>query len=114
MCGLGSQRLILNVTVPCVLTSLPRGDHFLAVGSATRASWDLTLTLTIPLTGTFHRNLSLPRTLNLHLSRLVAWALTSALKGDHGTGVASALVTSLERSLNLAKALSPWGPNSTV
>ena len=42
------------------------------------------------------------------------WALTSALEGDHETGVTSALVTSLDRTLTLAKALSSWGPNSKV
>ena len=51
---------------------------------------------------------------NLHLSRLLAWALTSALEGDHETGVASALATSLARTLTLAKALPTWGPNSNV
>ena len=60
------------------------------------------------------RNLSLPRSLILHLSRRLACALTSALKGDHETGVASALATSLDRTLNLAKALPSWGPNSNV
>ena len=64
--------------------------------------------------GTLPRNLSLPRSLILHLSRLLAWALTSALEGDHETGVASALATSLARTLTLAKALPSWGPNSNV
>ena len=36
------------------------------------------------------------------------WALTSNLHGDHKTGFASALVTSLNRTLNLAK-VSPMG-----
>ena len=45
---------------------------------------------------------------------LSAWALTSALEGDHETGVASALATSLDRTLTLAKALPSWGPNSNV
>ena len=78
--------------------------------------WDLTLTLTLtlPRTGTLHRNLSLPRSLILHLRRLLAWALTSALKGDHETRVTSALATSLARTLTLAKALPSWGPNSNV
>ena len=57
---------------------------------------------------------SLPRSLILHLSRLLAWALTSALEGDHETGVASALSTSLAKTLTLAKALPSWGPNSNV
>ena len=39
---------------------------------------------------------------------------TSALEGDHETGVASALATSLARTLTLAKALPSWGPNSNV
>ena len=114
VCGLGSQRLILTGTLPCALHSALRGDFCPAVRSAPGASWDLTLTLTLPGTGTLQGNLSLPRTLTLHLSRLVAWALTSALEGDHETSVASALATSLSRTLTLAKAVSPWGPNSYV
>ena len=51
MCDLGSQRRILTGTVPCVLNSALRGDHSPAVGSAPGASWDLTLTLTLPETG---------------------------------------------------------------
>ena len=82
--------------------------------SAPRAYWDLTLTLTLPRTWTLHRKLSLPLTLTLQLSHHLAWALTTALEGDHETGVASALVTFLDRTLTLAKALSPWGPNSKV
>ena len=78
------------------------------------ASWDVTLTLMLLLTGSLRSNLSMPRTLTLHLSRLLAWALTSALEGDHETGVASALATSLARALTLAKALPSWGPNSNV
>ena len=42
----------------------------------------------------------------------LAWALTSALEGDQGTGVTSALATSPDRTLNLTKALPSWGPNS--
>ena len=114
MCGRGSQRGILTGTVPCALNSALRGDHCPAVGSAPGTSWDLTLTLTLPRTWTLPRNLSLPRSLILHLSRLLAWALTSALEGDHETGVASALATSLDRTLTLAKALTSWGPNSNV
>ena len=83
-------------------------------GSAPGTSWDLTQTLTLPRTGTLPRKLSLPRSLILHLSRLLAWALTSALEVDHETGVASALATSLDRTLTLAKALPSWGPNSNV
>ena len=51
---------------------------------------------------------------NLQLSRLLPWALTSALEGDHETRVASALETSLDRTLTLAEAPSPWGTNSNV
>ena len=112
MCGLGSQRGILTGTVPCALISALRGDHCPAMCSAPGTSWDLTLTLT--RTGTLHRNVNLPRSLILHLSHRLAWPLTSALKGDHETGVASALATSLDRTLTLAKALSSWGPNSKV
>ena len=84
------------------------------MGSAPGTAWDLTLTLTLPRTWTLPRNLSLPRSLIMHLSRLLAWALTSALEGDYETGVASALATSLARTLSLAKALPSWGPNSNV
>ena len=59
----------------------PSRRHCPAGGSAPGTSWDLTLTLNPPRTGTRHRNLSLPRTLTLHLSRLVAWALAAALEG---------------------------------
>ena len=84
------------------------------MGSATGASWDLTLTLTQPRTGTLHCNLSLPRNLTLQFSHFLAWALTSALKGDHETAVASALETTQDQTLTLAKAPYPWGPNSNV
>ena len=114
MCGRGSQRGILTGTVPCALNSVLRGDHCPTVGSAPGTSWDLTLTLTLPRTGTLPRNLSLPRSLILHLSRFLAWALTSALEGVHETRVASALATFLNRTLTLANALSSWGPNSNV
>ena len=76
MCGRGSQRVILTGTVPCALYSALRGDHCSAVGSAPGTSWDLTLTLNLPRTGTLPRNLSLPLSLILHLSCLLAWALT--------------------------------------
>ena len=112
MCGPGSQRGILTGTVLYALNSALRGDQGPAVGSAPGTSWDLTLTL--PRTGTLPRNLSLPRSLILHLSGLLAWAVTSALEGDHETGVASALVTSLARTQTLAKAIRSWGPNSNV
>ena len=126
--GTQFQRLTASrpgVQKPCRLTrqgtwkltmSFPRPgcDHCPAVGSAPGTSWDLTLTLTLPRTGTLPRNLSLPRSLILHLSCLLAWALTSDLEGNHKTGVASALATSLDRTLTLAKALSPWGPNYTI
>ena len=111
MWGRGSQRGILTGTVPCALNSALRGDHSPAVGTAPGTSWNLSLTLTPPRSGTLHRNLSLPRFLILHLSRLLAWALTSALEGDHETGVGSAQASSLDRTLTLAKALSPWVPN---
>ena len=114
MCGRGRQRGILTGTVPCALNSALRGNHCPAVGSAPGTSWDLTLTLTLPRTGTLLRNLSVPRSLNLHLSRLLAWALTSDLEGDHETGVASALATSLGQTFTLAKALPSCGPNSNV
>ena len=107
MCGRGSQRGILTGTVPCALNSALRGNHCTAVISAPGASWDLTLTLTLPLTGSLHRNLCRPRTLTVLLSHTVVWALTSGLKVDNETGVTSALATSLVRTLTIAKALSP-------
>ena len=51
---------------------------------------------------------------NPAIEPLLACTLTSALEGDQETGVASALATSLDRTLTLAEALSPWGPNSKV
>ena len=84
------------------------------MGSAPGTSWDLTLTQNLPRTGTLPRNLSLPRSLILHLSRLLPLALTSALEGDHETGVASALATFLDQTLTLAKALPSLGPISNV
>ena len=114
MCARGSQGGILTGIIPCALTSALRGDHCSAVGSAPGTSWDLTLTLTLPQTGTLPRILSLPRSLILHLSRLLAWALTSALEGDHETAVASALATSLARTVTLVNPLPSWGPNSNV
>ena len=65
MCGRGSQRGILTGTVPCALNSDLRVDHWPAVGSAPGTSWDLTLTLTLPRTGTIPRNLRLPVSLIL-------------------------------------------------
>ena len=112
--GLGGQRGILTSTVPYALNSALHRNHDPAVDSAPGTFWDPTLTLTLPRPGSLPRNLSLPRSLMLHLSRLLAWALTSALEGYHETGVASALATSLARTLTLAKALPSWGPNSNV
>ena len=78
-------RQIVTGTLPCALNLTLLGDHSTAVGLAPGASWALTLTLNLNQIGTFHRNLSLSRTLTLPLSRLVAQALTSALMGDHET-----------------------------
>ena len=113
MCDLGSQRRILTVTVSCALNSPLRGDHCPAVGSGPGASWDLTLTLTLLQTGPLHQNISLPRNLTPHLSRLVTWTLTTALKGDCETGVTSALETSLDRTHTPSKALAPGEPIPT-
>ena len=95
-------------TLPCALNSALRGVNCIAVASAPGACWDLTLTRTL------NQNLILSRKLTLQWSCTIAWALTSALEGDHETGVASALATSLARTLTLAKALPSWGPNSNV
>ena len=114
VCGLGSQRGILTGTVLCTLNSALPGDHCPAVRSVPGASRYPTLTLTLPRTRNLAQKLSLPRSLILHLSGLLAWALTSALEGDHDTGVSSALATSLDRTLTLAKALPSWGPNNNV
>ena len=83
----------------------PAGRPWPAVGLVSGAYCVLTLTLTVPLTETLHQNLRLPRKLTLYLCRLVPWALTSALEGNHETRVTSALATSLDRNLTLAKAL---------
>ena len=56
MCGLGSQIGILTGTVLCALNPALWGDDYPAVGSAPGTSWDLNLTLTLPLTGTFPPN----------------------------------------------------------
>ena len=72
VCGRGSQRQILASTVPCALNSALRGDHCPVVCSVPGASWDLTLTLTVPRTGTLHQKLSLPQSLTLQLSILLA------------------------------------------
>ena len=114
MCGRGSQRGILTGTVPCALNPVLRRDHCPAVGSAPGTSCELTLTLTLPRTGTVPRNLSLPRSLVLHLNRSLPWVLTSAVEGDHESGVTLALATSLARTRTLAIALPSWGPNSNV
>ena len=110
VCGLGSQSRIMTGTVPCALKSALWGDLCPAVGLAPGASRDLTLSLTGQLTGTLYQNLTLAQNLTLHLSRLHTWALTSAHEGDHETGVASALATSQDRTLTLAKALPSWCP----
>ena len=52
--------------------------------------------LTLPRTGTLPRNLSLPRSLILHLSRLLAWALTSAVAAKDGSWPAPSLVPSTQ------------------
>ena len=101
---------MLTGTFPCVFNSALRGEHCTPVGLTPVAPWDLTLSLTLPLTRTLHRNLSRLRSLTLHFTRTITWVLTSALKGDHETAVASALATSVT-ALTLSKSLSPWGPN---
>ena len=114
MCGLGRPRRILTGILPCVLNLLLQGDHCLSVGSSSGASWDLNFTLNLPCVKTLHRNLSNPRNLTLYLSSPIAWALISGLERDFWLNVPSALVTSLDQTLILAKALSPWGPNPYV
>ena len=59
---------ILTGTVRCAFNSALRGDHCPTVGSAPGATWDLTLTLTLPQSGTLHRIQSLPRSLTLQLT----------------------------------------------
>ena len=98
VCGVGSRRGILTGTVPCALNSALRGDHCPAVSSAPGDLWGLTLTLNLARTGTLHQNRSLPGNLPVHLSCLVAWALSSGLTGDHETGFALALATSQDRT----------------
>ena len=77
---LGIQRRILTSTFPCAFNSALRGDHCFAVGSVRGTSWDVPLTLMLLLTGSLRSNLSMPRTLTLHLSRLLAWALNLVLR----------------------------------
>ena len=98
VCGVGSRRGILTGTVHCALNSALRGDHCPVVSSAPGDLWGLTLTLNLARTGTLHQNLSLPGNLPVHLSCLVAWALSSGLTGDHETGFALALATSQDRT----------------
>ena len=95
-------------TLPCALNSALQGVNCTAVASAPGACWDLTLTRTL------NQNLILSRKLTLQWSCTVSWALTSALEGDHKTGVALALVMSLDRHLSQAKILSQWGPHTKV
>ena len=113
VCGLGSKRRILTGTVLCALNSALGETPALLWVRAPENTWDLTLTLSLPRTGTLHRNLSLLRSLILNLSRLLAWALTSALGGHHETGVASDEATSQDRTLTLAKSLSSGDPTPT-
>ena len=51
---------------------------------------------------------------NPAIDHLMAWALTSALAGDHEKTVASALAMSPEQTISLPNAQSPWGPISNV
>ena len=97
-------------TLPHVLNSALWGDNCTIVGFSPLASGDLTITLILPLTRTFHRNLSRPRNLNLNLICTIAWAINSALEGGYESGVALALVRSLDRNLTLLNAFSPWVP----
>ena len=76
VCGHGSQRRILAGTVPCTLNSDLHGDHCPGLCLVPGASWDLTLTLTVPRTRTLHRKLRLPRNLTLQLSILLSGAVT--------------------------------------
>ena len=108
MCGHGRKRLTLTGTLTYALNSALQGDNCTAVVSAPGASWDLILTRTLPVTRTLNQNLTKIQTLTLHLTRSVAWALTSALKGDRETRVPPALVTSLDYTLTLLM-LSPHG-----
>ena len=109
-----NQRLILTGTLPCVLHSALRGENCTVVGSVPGGFWDLTLTLAITLTINRNVHLTVSVTLNLHLTFTLAWAHTSGLERSHETGVIAALVTSLDGSLTLAKALSPWRPNYSL
>ena len=101
---------------PLCPQSALRGFHCPAVGSAPGTSWDLTLTLTLPRTGTLPRDLSLPRSLILHLSRLLAWALTSAVAAKDGSWPAPSLVPSTQTfrettALVCVRCRGPHGPN---
>ena len=84
------------------------------MGSVPGAFWDLTLTLAITLTINLNVHLTVSVTLNLHLTFTLSWAQTSGLERSHETRVVATLATSLDGSLTLAEALSPWGPNSSL
>ena len=107
LCGLGSQRLILTRILPCALTQ--------TFGQTTALLWVQSLSLlgSNPkpncISQLKHNPIS---NTNLYLTLTVERALTSALEGDHESGVPLALTTSLDRTLTLAKALSPWEPNT--
>ena len=94
--GHGTQRLLQTGTLPCELDSAFHGEICFAEGSVRAASWDLTLTLTVTLTISRNLHLTLSLTLTLDLTCTLAWAPNSALEGNYKTGVASALVKTLD------------------
>ena len=110
MSGFGTQRLMRTKTLPSVLHSGLQEDNCFAVESLPSLNSDLTLTVNRNITLTLHLTLTLTQI--IHLTRTVAWALNSVLEGDHETGVDSLLLTSLDLTQTLGKALSPSGPNS--
>ena len=111
----------------------PSGRPLYFCGFIVWSSWDLNFSLNLPSVGFYSHpqiltlsailksqpssnpnHISHPQILTLYLSRPIAWALISGLERDFGLSVPSALVTSLDQTLILAKALSPWGPNPYV
>ena len=97
VCGRGSQSRIITGTVRWALNSALQRDQW--VPCCGFRAWSLLGPNPTPNrtpNGTIHRNLSLPRTLTLQLSRHLEWTLTSAIEGGHETGVDSALVTYLD------------------
>ena len=112
MCGLGSQRVILTDTVPCALNSAPWGDHCPAVGSAPGNSWPNPNPNPTPTRDPPPK----PRPASITDPAILPPSGIGShfsLKRDYETAVISDLAMSLDLTLTLSNAQSPWGSNST-